>query len=177
MNVKRWNLWIWCCSSVSSSDMMSSPTMHTCAPSYLEETYQSPPRLGRGRQQEKMQMNTIQRTMMWKWRYGPGIGAPHPPSPTRTLLGDTFRRIIWWWKGDHFLVVFPCYKAHLSPLLTHEKHLSYNLPFLELPLAYSKTINEKIWQAIRFFFGSFKAKNMKLAMGNSRKWFEVVILP
>lgn len=82
-----------------------------------------------------------------------GVVPPIHRLPPELCQGTTLRRIIWWLKGDHFLVVFSCYKAHLSLLLTHENHLDYTLPLSEFPLAYSKTINEKIWQAIKFFFG------------------------
>ena len=104
VSVRRWNLWIWCCFSVSLSDTTSSPMMHTCAPSSPGETCLSPPLPGHGHQQEKMQMKTIQRTMMWKWRYGPGRGAPTPrnSNSAREPLSEG-------WCGGTWVVTFQSY--------------------------------------------------------------------
>lgn len=121
VNVRRWNLWIWCCSSVSSSGTTSSPMMPTCAPSSLEETCPSAPPLGPGRQQERMQTSTMQRTMTWRWRYGPGRGVP--PPETRLCWGTAVRGIVWGWKGDRFQLYSSCFKAHLSLLLTHTQKI------------------------------------------------------
>lgn len=66
-SARRWNLWTWCCSSVSLSGTTSSPMMHTCAPSSREEICPSLPL------QERVQTNTIPRTMIWRWRYTPGL--------------------------------------------------------------------------------------------------------
>lgn len=66
-SARRWNLWTWCCSSVSLSGTTSSPMTLTCAPSSREEICPSLPL------RERVQTNTIPRTMIWRWRYTPGL--------------------------------------------------------------------------------------------------------
>lgn len=78
VSARRWSLWTWCCSSVSSSATMSSRTMPTCVPSFPGGTCPSPPPRGPGHQPGTTWMSITQRTTRWKWRYalrGQGGGA------------------------------------------------------------------------------------------------------
>lgn len=70
---------------------------------------------------------------VWPWG-----GAP-PPNEA-LLLSEDYSMVEGW----SFLVVSSCPNAYLSLLLTHKKHLDYNLHLPEFSFGCFKTINEKI---------------------------------
>ena len=133
-SVRRWSLWTWCCSSVSSSGTTSSPTTPTCARSSPGETCLPRPPRARARPQGRIRRSTTRRSTTRGRRYGPGEGHPR----VWAALGAAVSRGTCRREGDAFPVVASCFKAHLSLLLTDTQSLDYNSYLLEFSFGYAE---------------------------------------